>query len=64
MQNLGQNTSFIWSVVDPIRDSLKNGEYQDVTLPVSVLRPLGMRPMMVRIPSRRETLGVLKTPRV
>src|SRR5690242_3390247 len=30
--------SFIWSVADLIRDSFKRGKYQDVILPLTVLR--------------------------
>jgi type I restriction enzyme M protein len=33
-----QITSFIWSVADLIRDSFKRGKYQDVILPLTVLR--------------------------
>jgi type I restriction enzyme M protein len=31
-------TSFIWSVADLIRDIFKRGKYQDVILPLTVLR--------------------------
>jgi type I restriction enzyme M protein len=33
-----QITSFIWSVADLIRDTFKRGKYQDVILPLTVLR--------------------------
>jgi type I restriction enzyme M protein len=36
--NHSQITSFIWSVADLIRDTFKRGKYQDVILPLTVLR--------------------------
>ena len=38
--NHSQIVSFIWSVADLIRDTLKRGKYQDVILPMTVLRRL------------------------
>jgi len=38
--NQGQIESFIWSVADLIRDTFKRGKYQDVILPLTVLRRL------------------------
>jgi len=38
--NHGQIVSFIWSVADLIRDTFKRGKYQDVILPLTVLRRL------------------------
>ncbi len=38
--NHSQIVSFIWSVADLIRDTLKRGKYQDVILPFTVLRRL------------------------
>ena len=38
--NHGQIVSFIWGVADLIRDSFKRGKYQDVILPLTVLRRL------------------------
>ena len=38
--NHGEIVSFIWSVADLIRDSFKRGKYQDVILPLTVLRRL------------------------
>jgi len=32
--------SFLWSVADLIRDTFKRGKYQDVILPLTVLRRL------------------------
>ena len=36
--NHSQITAFIWSVADLIRDTFKRGKYQDVILPLTVLR--------------------------
>jgi type I restriction enzyme M protein len=36
----GQIVSFIWSIADLIRDSFRRGEYQNVILPLTVLRRL------------------------
>jgi type I restriction enzyme M protein len=38
VQNHSQIVNFIWSVADLIRDSFKRGKYQDVMLPLTVLR--------------------------
>ena len=38
--NYGQIVSFIWGVADLIRDTFKRGKYQDVILPLTVLRRL------------------------
>ena len=38
--NYSEIVSFIWSVADLIRDSFKRGKYQDVILPLTVLRRL------------------------
>ena len=38
--NHSQIVSFLWSVADLIRDSFKRGKYQDVILPLTVLRRL------------------------
>ena len=38
--NHSQIVSFIWSVADLIRDTFKRGKYQDVILPMTVLRRL------------------------
>ena len=40
MNNHGEIVSFIWSVADLIRDTFKRGKYQDVILPLTVLRRL------------------------
>jgi type I restriction enzyme M protein len=38
MKNFSERVSFIWSVADLIRDTFKRGKYQDVILPLTVLR--------------------------
>ena len=38
--NYGQIVSFIWGVADLVRDAFKRGKYQDVILPLTVLRRL------------------------
>ena len=38
--NYSQIVSFIWGVADLIRDTFKRGKYQDVILPLTVLRRL------------------------
>jgi type I restriction enzyme M protein len=38
--NHGQIVNFIWGVADLIRDTFKRGKYQDVILPLTVLRRL------------------------
>jgi type I restriction enzyme M protein len=38
MKNFGERVAFIWSVADLIRDTFKRGKYQDVILPLTVLR--------------------------
>jgi type I restriction enzyme M protein len=50
--NHGQIVSFIWSVADLIRDSFKRGKYQDVILPLTVLRRIDC----VLAPTRQRVL--------
>lgn len=38
--NHGEIVSFIWGVADLIRDTFRRGRYQDVILPLTVLRRL------------------------
>lgn len=38
--NHSQIVSFLWGVADLIRDTFKRGKYQDVILPLTVLRRL------------------------
>ena len=38
--NHGEIVSFLWGVADLIRDTFKRGKYQDIILPLTVLRRL------------------------
>ena len=38
--NHGEIVGFLWGVADLIRDTFKRGKYQDVILPLTVLRRL------------------------
>lgn len=51
--NHSEITSFIWGVADLIRDSFKRGKYQDVILPLTVLRRLDC----VLAPTRKQVLA-------
>ena len=50
--NYGQIASFIWGVADLIRDTFKRGKYQDVILPLTVLRRLDC----VLVPTKENVL--------
>ena len=52
--NHSQIVSFIWGVADLIRDTFKRGKYQDVILPLTVLRRLDC----VLAPSKQKVLAV------
>jgi type I restriction enzyme M protein len=52
--NHGQIVSFLWGVADLIRDTFKRGKYQDVILPLTVLRRLDC----VLAPTKSKVLGV------
>ena len=52
--NHSQIVSFIWGVADLIRDTFKRGKYQDVILPLTVLRRLDC----VLAPNKRKVLAV------
>ena len=52
--NHSQIVSFIWGVADLIRDTFKRGKYQDVILPLTVLRRLDC----VLAPTKRNVLEV------
>ena len=52
--NHGQIVTFIWGVADLIRDTFKRGKYQDVILPLTVLRRLDC----VLAPTKPEVLEV------
>ena len=51
--NHGEIVSFLWGVADLIRDSFKRGKYQDVILPLTVLRRLDC----VLAPTKEEVLA-------
>jgi type I restriction enzyme M protein len=57
--NHGEIVSFIWGVADLIRDTFKRGKYQDVILPLTVLRRLDcvLAPTKERV---LQTAGKLK----
>jgi len=52
--NHSEIVSFIWGVADLIRDTFRRGKYQDVILPLTVLRRLDC----VLAPTKPEVLGV------
>ena len=52
--NHSQIVSFIWGVADLIRDTFKRSKYQDVILPLTVLRRLDC----VLAPTKRKVLEV------
>ena len=52
--NHSEIVSFIWGVADLIRDTFKRGKYQDVMLPLTVLRRLDC----VLAPTKTKVLGV------
>ena len=52
--NHSEIVSFIWGVADLIRDTFKRGKYQDVILPLTVLRRLDC----VLAPTRRKVMEV------
>ena len=52
--NHNEITSFIWGVADLIRDTFKRGKYQDVILPLTVLRRLDC----VLAPTKPQVLAV------
>ena len=55
--NHSQIVSFIWGVADLIRDTFKRGKYQDVILPLTVLRRLDC----VLAPTKPKALEVQAT---
>src|SRR5436309_1160427 len=57
--NHGEIVSFLWGVADLIRDTFKRGKYQDVMLPLTVLRRLDcvLAPTKAKV---LETVGKLK----
>jgi len=51
--NHGEIVNFLWGVADLIRDTFKRGKYQDVILPLTVLRRLDC----VLAPTKEKVLG-------
>jgi type I restriction enzyme M protein len=51
--NHSEIVSFLWGVADLIRDTFKRGKYQDVILPLTVLRRLDC----VLAPTKEKVLG-------
>src|SRR5215216_4977813 len=54
MNNFGEKVTFIWSVADLLRDAFKRSKYQDVILPLTVLRRIDC----VLEPSKERVLAV------
>ena len=56
--NHGEIVSFIWGVADLIRDTFKRGKYQDVILPLTILRRLDcvLAPTKERVLKRQAEL--------
>ncbi|MCD4843164.1 MAG: type I restriction-modification system subunit M [Methanosarcinales archaeon] len=52
MNNFSEITTFIWSIADLLRDTFKRGKYQDVILPLTVLRRIDC----VLEPTKQEVL--------
>ena len=50
--------SFLWGVADLIRDTFKRGKYQDIILPLTVLRRLDcvLAPTKTNVLGRQATL--------
>ena len=63
--NHGEIVSFLWGVADLIRDSFKRGKYQDVILPLTVLRRLDcvLAPTKEKVLARQAELRELGTRR-
>ena len=57
--NHSEIVSFLWGVADLIRDTFKRGKYQDVILPLTVLRRLDCVLAQTR-PRVRETQALFK----
>src|SRR5207247_620634 len=55
MNNFSEKVNFIWTVADLIRDTFKRGKYQDVILPLTVLRRLDC----VLTPTKEKVLGTV-----
>ena len=52
--NFGEKVNFLWSIAELLRDSFKRGKYQDVILPLTVLRRIDC----VLAPTKEKVLAV------
>ncbi len=59
MSNFSEKVSFIWSVADLIRDRFKRGEYENVILPLTVLRRIDcvMEPTRAAVRAKNQELA-------
>ncbi len=62
--NHSQIVSFLWGVADLIRDTFKRGKYQDVILPLTVLRRLDSvlaptKPKVLEVQARLSKVGLV-----
>ncbi|MCK4898125.1 MAG: type I restriction-modification system subunit M N-terminal domain-containing protein [Anaerolineales bacterium] len=57
MNNFSEKVSFIWSVVDLLREPYRPNQYKDVMLPLTVLRRMGC----VLEPTKDQVLTKLKS---
>ncbi len=65
MQNFSEKVEFLWSVADLIRDHFRRGKYQDVILPLTVLRRVDcvLEPTKDKVLARAKQLkGKLQNP--
>ena len=64
MNNFGEKVAFIWSIADLIRDMFKRGKYQDVILPLTVLRRIDcvLEPTKDAVLAEYEKHAALETP--
>ena len=54
MTNFKEKANFIWSIAELLRDSFKRSKYQDVILPLTILRRLDC----VLAPTKKKVLEV------
>ena len=59
MNNFSEKVNFIWSIADLIRDAFKRSKYQDVILPLTVLRRIDC---VLLPPLRNSTSGTRTVP--
>ena len=62
--NHSEIVSFLWGVADLLRDTFKRGKYQDVILPLTVLRRLDcvLAPTKDKVLRRKEELPAASAP--